>query len=118
MANSKETVRITLEEYKGLLSRGIPSDKDKMILDAICDIITDNSEIVDRNNYNSDFKGIHIISNATLAKQLLTTIYLLDRGRFIDMYKSLANEKRKDAINEMNMEYVRKIKELKENETD
>lgn len=118
MANSKETVKISLEEYKGLLSREIPSDKDKMILDAICEIITDNSEIVDRNNYNSDFKGIHFINGSAILKQILTTIYLLDRDRFIDMYKSLANEKRKDTINEMNMEYIRRIKEMKNEEAD
>ena len=113
MANSKDIVRITLEEYKGLLSREIPSNNDKIILDAICDIITDNCEMVDRNTYNSDFKGIHFINRDAILKQILTTIYLLNRGRFIDMYKSLANEKRKDIINEMNMEYVRKIKDLK-----
>lgn len=113
---AKNEITIPVEEYKALLMKEAPTDKDRMIVEGIIQTIKDFSKIVDINSYSADFKGIEFKYENKCLAEILGIIYALDRNRFIQMYKELAGEKTKEDIAKINMAYVRKIKELKEND--
>lgn len=109
----EQTVTIPVEEYKALLLKREPDNAEKAILGAVFNAILDNAELTDSNSYYSTFKGIRIKDTSDCLKAILQAIYYTDRNRFIEIYKAIASDNKNDEINKINMEYLRKIKELK-----
>ena len=109
----EQTVTIPVEEYKYLLTKDMPTEKDKALVNAIVNVIVDFSEIVKAESWDNDFKTIHIKNEGDFVKELLRSMFYTDRETFIAMYKVLASASREDEINQLNMEYLRRIKEMK-----
>ena len=109
----EQTVTIPVEEYKELLLREMPVEKDKALVNAIVNVILEFSKIVDENSWDNDFKTVHINDENKFVKELLRAIYYTDRTTFISIYKVLASASKEDEINKLNMEYLRRIKEMK-----
>ena len=109
----EQTVTIPIEEYKYLLTKEMPGEKDKALVNAIVNVIIDYSEIVKAESWDNDFKTIHIKNESDFVKELLRSMFYTDRETFIAMYKVLASASREDEINQLNMEYLRRIKEMK-----
>ena len=109
----EQTVTIPVEEYKELLTKEMPVEKDKALVNAIVNVIVDFSEIVKADSWEDDFKTIHIKNESDFVKELLRAMFYTDRTTFIAMYKVIASASREDEINQLNMEYLRRIKEMK-----
>ena len=109
----EQTVSISVEEYKELLTKEMPVEKDKALVNAIVNVIIEYSEIVKEESWDNDFKTIHIKNENDFVKELLRAMYYTDRATFIAMYKVIASASREDEINQLNMEYLRRIKEMK-----
>lgn len=109
----EQTVTIPVEEYKELLTKEMPDEKDKALVNAIVNVIVDYSEIVKAESWDNDFKTIHIKNEGDFVKELLRAMFYTDRTTFIAMYKVIASASREDEINQLNMEYLRRIKEMK-----
>lgn len=109
----EQTVSISVEEYKELLTKEMPVEKDKALVNAIVNVIIEYSEIVKEDSWDNDFKTIHIKKESDFVKELLRAMYYTDRATFIAMYKAIASASREDEINQLNMEYLRRIKEMK-----
>ena len=109
----EQTVTIPVEEYKELLTKEMPDEKDKALVNAIVNVIVDFSEIVKAESWDDDFKTIHIKNEGDFVKELLRAMFYTDRTTFIAMYKVIASASREDEINQLNMEYLRRIKEMK-----
>ena len=110
---AKNDVTISVEEYKALLMKEMPTDKDKILIDCIIDTIKQYSKLVEFDSYASDFKGIEFNHETQCLKEIMASIYAIDRNKFIEMYKELARSKKEDTIKAMNVEYMRQVKELK-----
>ncbi len=109
----EQTVSISVDEYKELLTKEMPVEKDKALVNAIVNVIIEYSEIVKEESWDNDFKTIHIKNENDFVKELLRAMYYTDRATFIAMYKVIASASREDEINQLNMEYLRRIKEMK-----
>lgn len=109
----EQTVSISVEEYKELLTKEMPVEKDKALVNAIVNVIIEYSEIVKEESWDNDFKTIHIKNENDFVKELLRAMYYTDRATFIAMYKVIASASKEDEINQLNMEYLRRIKEMK-----
>ena len=109
----EQTVTIPIEEYKYLLTKELPVEKDKALVNAIVNVIVEYSEIAKADSWEDDFKTVHIKDDSRFVKELLRAIYYTDRDTFISIYKVIASESRADEINKLNMEYLRRIKEMK-----
>lgn len=109
----EQTVTIPVEEYKELLTKEMPVEKDKALVNAVMNVIIDYSEIVKADSWDDDFKTIHIKNEGEFVKELLRAMFYTDRTTFIAMYKVIASASREDEINQLNMEYLRRIKEMK-----
>ena len=109
----EQTVTIPVEEYKELLTKEMPVEKDKALVNAIVNVIVDFSEIVKAESWDNDFKTIHVKNENDFVKELLRAMFYTDRTTFIAMYKVIASASREDEINQLNMEYLRRIKEMK-----
>lgn len=109
----EQTVSISVDEYKELLTKEMPVEKDKALVNAIMNVIIEYSEIVKEESWDNDFKTIHIKNENDFVKELLRAMYYTDRAAFIAMYKVIASASREDEINQLNMEYLRRIKEMK-----
>lgn len=109
----EQTVTIPVEEYKELLTKEMPTQKDKALVNAIINVVVDFAEIVKADSWEDDFKTIHIKDNGDFVKEFLRAMYYTDRTTFISMYKAVASVSKEDEINKLNMEYIRAIKEMK-----
>lgn len=109
----EQTVTIPVEEYKELLTREMPTEKDKALINAIINVIVDCTEIVEARSWKDDFKTIHVTDDDKFSKEILRAIFYTDRETFIRLYKVLTSISREEELNKMNMEYLRRIKEMK-----
>ena len=110
MANKNE-VTISLEEYKELLLKDKPNDKDSMLLDRIKDLIFDNIK------YDKDWNGdvqIDFKNNTKFTEDLITLIKFIDKDLYKVMIKFVCDEKAKKDKEKTDMEKARAIKKLNE----
>ena len=108
-----ETITISLAEYKQLLSRELPQERDRLLLDSILDSMLDYAELIEYDSYSSDFKGLKFSYKERIVKDIMNTIFTLDRPRFIDFYKRAAKKKRESNIQALNIQLMNDVKELK-----
>ena len=83
MANKNE-ITISLDEYKELLLKDKPNDKDTMLLDRIKGLIFENikyDEDWDK-NIRIDFKN-----DSRFVEELITTIKVVDKDLYKEMIK-------------------------------
>ena len=88
-------------------------EKERSLLNAFVNVIVDYSDIVKEESWDNDFKTIHIKNEDKFVKELLRAMFYTDRTTFIAMYKVIASASKEDEINQLNMEYLRRIKEMK-----
>ena len=103
MANKNE-VTITLDEYKELLLKDKPNNKDTMLLERIKELLYYHIKYEKdwNDNVTIDFKY-----DSKFCEELITTIKVIDKEFYKEMLKYVCDEKaKKDA------EKARAIKEL------
>ena len=86
----KNEVTISLEEYKELLLRDKPNNKDTMLLERIKDLILESikyDEDWDK-NVRIDFKN-----DSRFTEELITTIKVIDKELYKEMIKHICDEK-------------------------
>lgn len=89
MANKNE-ITISLDEYKELLLKDRPNNKDTMLLDRIKGLIFENikyDEDWDK-NIRIDFKN-----DSRFVEELITTIKVVDKDLYKEMIKFICDEK-------------------------
>ena len=108
MANKNE-ITISLDEYKELLLKDKPNDKDTMLLDRIKGLIFENikyDEDWDK-NVRVDFKN-----DSRFVEELITTIKVVDKDLYKEMIKFVCDEKAKKDAEKAQMKKARAIKDI------
>lgn len=108
MANKNEVV-ITLDEYKELLLKDKPNNKDTMLLERIKELLYDHIKYEKdwNDNITIDFKY-----DSKFCDELITTIKVADKEFYKEMLKYVCDEKAKKDAEKAKMEKARAIKDL------
>ena len=112
MANKNE-VTISLEEYKELLLKDKPNNKDTVLLERIKDLLFDHIEYY--KNWNDDII-IDFKRDSAFCDELITTIKVIDKELYKEMLKYVCDEKAKKDADKAKMEKARAIKQVNEEE--
>ena len=105
----KNEVTISLEEYKELLLRDKPNNKDTMLLERIKDLILESikyDEDWDK-NVRIDFKN-----DSRFTEELITTIKVIDKELYKEMIKHICDEKAKKDAEKAQMKKARAIENI------
>lgn len=103
-------VTISLEEYKELLLRQIPSENEKMLIAKIKDLILDSIKYY--KDYNNKI-SIDFESDSTFTGDLITLFKLIDKDFYKEMFEKIINDEQKKEIDEANMKKLRDLKDIK-----
>ena len=108
MANKNE-VTISLDEYKELLLKDKPNNKDAMLLDRIKELLYDHIKYEKdwNDNITIDFKY-----DSKFCEELITIIKVADKEFYKEMLKYVCDEKAKKDAEKAKMEKARAIKDL------
>lgn len=109
---SKTEVTIGLDEYKELLLKDKPNDKDTMLLERIKELLFEHIK------YEKDWNDNIIIDfkcDRNFTEELITTIKVVDREFYKEMIKFVCDEKAKKEAEKAEMEKAKAIKEIDEN---
>ena len=108
MANKNEIV-ISIDEYKELLLKDKPNNKDVMLLDRIKTLLYDHIKYEKdwSDNITIDFK-----SDSKFCDELITTIKVIDKEFYKEMLKFVCDEKAKKDAEKSKMEKARAIKDI------
>ena len=108
MAKSNE-VTISLEEYKELLLKDKPSNKDTMLLERIKELLYEHIKYEKNwdDNITIDFKY-----DSKFCDELITTIKVIDKEFYKEMLKFVCDEKAKKDAEKSKMEKARAIKDI------
>ena len=108
MANKNEIV-ISIDEYKELLLKDKPNNKDTMLLDRIKTLLYEHVK------YEKDWDGnitIDFKHDSKFCDELITTIKVIDKEFYKEMLKFVCDEKAKKDAEKSKMEKARAIKDL------
>jgi hypothetical protein len=108
MANKNEIV-ISIEEYKELLLKDKPNNKDTMLLDRIKTLLYEHVK------YEKDWDGnitIDFKHDSKFCDELITTIKVIDKEFYKEMLKFVCDEKAKKDAEKSKMEKARAIKDI------
>lgn len=112
-----QTVTISLEEYRELLLKGKPSDRDHEILERIL-IEFEKNIVYSDYKYDSGRIGEDMkIENPTeVCKEIMQVIRYLDFDRFMKIWNRVRTNERKRKDMEAQIEQMNKAKEMRNNE--
>ena len=108
MANKNEIV-ISIDEYKELLLKDRPNNKDTMLLDRIKTLLYEHVK------YEKDWDGnitIDFKHDSKFCDELITTIKVIDKEFYKEMLKFVCDEKAKKDAEKSKMEKARAIKDI------
>lgn len=103
----KNEITITLDEYKELLLKDKPNNKDTMLLDRIKTLIFDS--ITYYENWDKEVQ-IDFKSDSNFTEELVTTIKVVDKEMYKEMIKHIYDEKAKKDAEKAQMKKARAIK--------
>lgn len=107
--SNKSEVTISLEEYKELLLKDKPNDKDTMLLERIKELIFESIKY--HKNWNDEVE-IDFKDDDKFTEQLITTIKVIDKELYKEMLKFICDEKAKEDAEKAKMEKARAIKNV------
>lgn len=110
MANKNE-VTISLEEYKELLLKDKPNNKDTMLLERIKDLLYAHIEY--EKDWNDNIK-IDFKYDSKFCDELITIIKVIDKELYKEMLKYVCDEKARKDAEKAKMEKARAIKQVDE----
>ena len=108
MANKNEIV-ISIDEYKELLLKDKPNNKDTMLLDRIKTLLYEHIK------YKKDWEDnitINFKYDSKFCEELITTIKVIDKDFYKEMIKFVCDEKAKKDVEKSKMEKARAIKDI------
>lgn len=108
MANKNEIV-ISIDEYKELLLKDKPNNKDTMLLDRIKTLLYEHIKYRKdwEDNITIDFKYY-----SKFCEELITTIKVIDKDLYKEMIKFVCDEKAKKNAEKAKMEKARAVKDI------
>ena len=106
------TIVISVEEYRDLLTRKLPDDNDRLVIEKIKDLILDNIKY--QNSSYDTHQYLDMISDDKFIKELLTLFKILDKNFYIELVKFVMDKKQKEDNEKALMEKARAIKDIKE----
>ena len=108
MVNKNEIV-ISIDEYKELLLKDKPNNKDTMLLDRIKTLLYEHIKYRKdwEDNITIDFKY-----DSKFCEELITTIKVIDKDLYKEMIKFVCDEKAKKDAEKAKMEKARAIKDI------
>lgn len=109
---SKNEITISLDEYKELLLKDKPNNKDAMLLERIKELLFEHIKY--EKNWNDDIT-IDFKYDSKFTEELITTIKVVDKEFYKEMIKFVIDEKAKKDAQKTKMEKARAIKDI-ENE--
>lgn len=108
MANKNEVV-INLDEYKELILKDRPNDKDAILLRKIKELLFEHIK------YEKDWNGnitIDFKYDSKFTEELITVIKIIDKEFYKEMIKFVCDEKQKKDKEKAQMEKARAIKDI------
>ena len=114
MANKNE-VTISLEEYKELLLKDKPNNKDTMLLERIKDLLYEHIEY--EKDWNDNIK-IDFKYDSKFCDELITIIKVIDKEFYKNMLKYVCDEKARKDAEKAKMEKARAIKQVNDEENE
>lgn len=111
MANKNELI-ISVEEYKELLLKDKPNNKDTMLLESIKELLYEHIK------YEKDWNDNITIGfkyDSKFCDELITTIKVIDKEFYKEMLKFVCDEKTKKDAEKAKMEKARAIKDIDKN---
>ena len=111
----KNEVTISLEEYKELLLKDKPNNKDTMLLERIKDLLYEHIEYEKdwNDNITIDFKY-----DSKFCDELITIIKVIDKELYKEMLKYVCDEKARKDAEKAKMEKARAIKQVNDEENE
>lgn len=108
MANKNEIV-ISIDEYKELLLKDKPNNKDTMLLDRIKTLLYEHIKYRKdwEDNITIDFKY-----DSKFCEELITTIKVIDKDLYKEMIKFVCDEKAKKDAEKAKTAKARAIKDI------
>lgn len=110
MANKNEVI-ISLEEYKELLLKDKPNNKDTMLLERIKELLYEHIKY--KKDWNDNI-AIEFKYNSNFCDELITTIKVVDKDFYKEMIKYVCDEEAKRKAEKAKMEKARAIKDIDE----
>ena len=106
---SKNEITISLDEYKELLLKDKPNNKDTMLLERIKELLLEHIKYEKDwdDNIKIDFKY-----DSKFCDELITVIKVVDKEFYKDMMKHVCDEKAKKDAEKAKMEKARAIKNI------
>lgn len=106
---NKNEITISIEEYKELLLKDKPNNKDTMLIESIKGLLFEHIKYEKdwNDNITIDFKY-----DSKFTEELITTIKVLDKEFYKEMIKFVCDEKTKQDAEKAEMEKERAIKNL------
>lgn len=99
-------VTITLQEYKDLITREMPNDNDKWVLNKLKDFILDNVTL------DSSNREISIKSSYDFANNILKFIKIVDINWYKDIIKKSFDKKMEEEENKLKIAKMNEIKKI------
>ena len=105
----KNEITISLDEYKELLLKDKPNDKDAMLLERIKTLIFES--IIYYEDWDKNVK-IDFKNDSKFTEELVTTIKVVDKELYKEMIKYICDEKAKKDAEKAQMKKARAIKDV------
>lgn len=111
---AKNMVTITLEEYKELLLKEKPTDKDRELLKRIIDIVEPNLKYSDY-RYDSCrvMEDVKIEDVEKVAKDIFTMLKYVDFDKYMEIWNKVMTAERKRKEQEELINQMNKAKEMR-----
>ena len=112
-----QTVTIPLDEYRELLLRDAPSDRERELLTRLLEAMSEHLEYEeDERSYYSTNVGHHLkVKDANgLVKELVSVIFYVDRERFMRMWNGIATAERERLAQEAMVRQMNEARELRQ----
>lgn len=115
---AKNMVTIPLEEYKELLLREKPTDKDRELLKRIFDLIEPNLKYVERGySYSNDvMKNVSIEGTDKIFVEIFTMLKYVDFDRYMTIWNMVMTNERKRKDQEELLKQMNDAKKLRGDE--
>lgn len=111
-----QTVTISLEEYKELLLKEKPTDKDHEILNRIIDTVTANLKYSEKDSWSSKYLGdnMKIDDSNEVMQEIINILKYADFDRYMTIWNSVQTAERNRKAMQDKIDQMNRAKELRE----
>ena len=108
-------VTIPLDEYKELLLKERPTDRDREILNRIIDTVTANLKYSDKHSWSSEYLGdnMKIEESDKVMQEIMNIIKYTDFDRYMSIWNSVQTAERNRKAMQEQIDHMNAARELR-----